>query len=108
MQDLHVLTLGGAQMTESMPEMHTSAAPMQSVHPADASDVEPPWVSWRLWTMHSRGGVRGVSLPVGRLELAGRDVPAGRVQAFGVPPAHPAGGGELDLLGGSPASTVDE
>ena len=55
------------------------------------------------------GDRRLLALPVCRLELGGRDVTAGAVQAFAIPPRHPARRGQLDLLGRSPwALTGDE
>ena len=41
---------------------------------------------------------------VGRLELGGRDVAAGGVEALVDPPGHPGGGRELDLVGRPPRS----
>lgn len=45
----------------------------------------------------------------GGLELRGRDVAAGLMEASGVPPVDPAGGARLDLVGREPgALAVDE
>src|SRR5664279_4544778 len=41
---------------------------------------------------------------VGRLELGGRDVAAGRVEALVVPPGHPGCGRELDLVDRPPGA----
>ncbi len=61
--------------------------------------AEPSWVSWRPGRLESgsHGGL-GLTPMVGRLELGGRQVPAGLVEAAGVPEVDPAGGGQLDLL----------
>jgi hypothetical protein len=41
---------------------------------------------------------------VGRLELGRRHVGAGAVETLLVPPGHPGGGGELDLVGRPPGA----
>ena len=41
---------------------------------------------------------------IGRLELGWRDVAAGGVETLGVPPGHPARGGEFDLVGRPPGT----
>jgi hypothetical protein len=55
------------------------------------------------------GDRRPLALPVCRLELGWWDVVAGAVQPFAVPPRHPSGRRQLDLLDRPPRSlTMDQ
>ena len=55
------------------------------------------------------GDGRLLAVPVCGLELGRWEVAAGAMEALTVPPCHPAGGGQLDLLDGAPRTlTRDE
>lgn len=69
--------------------------------------TDPPWVSWRPWSVDFHQGLVALDLRVERLlVLRGRDVSEAAVFAGGLMPVCPPEGPELDVVDVLPRTAV--